>query len=75
MIDLPTEVRSGIARYMRRSGLAYGAADLLGHADGSFTVLEVNPEGNYAWLEPETGLPITESIAAYLMGDPHSHDR
>lgn len=54
---------------MKLSGLNYGAFDLLGQPDGTLVTLEINPDGNYSWLEEETTLPITESIAEFLTGD------
>lgn len=68
-IDLPDETRTAVAAYMKLSGLNYGAFDFLVRADSTWITLEVNPEGNYAWLEEETTLPITGSIADFLAGD------
>lgn len=67
--QLPAETRAAVGAYMKLAGLNYGAWDFLGHAGGDLTTLEVNPEGNYLWLEEETTLPITESIAEFLTGD------
>jgi hypothetical protein len=33
--------------------------------------LEINPEGNYSWIEEETSLPISASIASFLTGEDH----
>jgi ATP-grasp ribosomal peptide maturase len=66
VIELPEPVHTAVARYLKQAGLHYGAFDFLGHADGGLTALEINPEGNFAWLEEETGLQITASIADFL---------
>lgn len=68
-IDIPDETRAGVVAYMRYSGLHYGAFDFLGRSDGSLVALEINPEGNYCWLEEETAAPITDSIADFLTGE------
>lgn len=69
---LPDDVIAGVRAYMRSAGLHYGAWDFLGHTDGTFTCLECNPEGNFAWLEDVMPVRITESIAAFL-ADPAAH--
>jgi len=69
---LPDDVIAGVRAYMRRAGLHYGAWDFLGHADGTLTCLECNPEGNFAWLEDVMPVRITESIAGFL-ANPTAH--
>lgn len=69
VIELPGDTKRAVAAYMKLSGLHYGAFDFLAHPDGHLVVLEVNPEGNYSWIEEETTLPITSSIAEFLTGD------
>ena len=34
--------------------------------EGEYIFLEVNPYGQYGWIEMKTGLPITQSIAELL---------
>jgi hypothetical protein len=48
-------------------GLKYGAFDFIEKPDGSITYLELNPNGQYMWLEKDLGLPISQSIASSLM--------
>ncbi len=69
IIDLPPDITAGVAAYMKLSGLNYGAFDFLVRSDGSMVTLEINPEGNYSWIEEETTLPISEAIADFLVGD------
>ena len=52
---------------VRRLGLAYGAIDLVLTPDGRYVFLEINPNGQYLWIEQLTGLPISEAIAEWLM--------
>lgn len=72
IVDIPPDIKSGVADYMKLAGLAYGAFDFLVRSDQSLVALECNPEGNYSWLEEETALPISDAIADFLMGDNRS---
>jgi ATP-grasp ribosomal peptide maturase len=71
VIELPPSVVTGVAAYMKMSGLHYGAWDFLVQEDGTHVALEINPEGNYSWIEEETPLPISASIASFLAGEDH----
>jgi hypothetical protein len=33
---------------------------------GAWTFLEINPGGQYGWIEDATGLPITDALADLL---------
>jgi hypothetical protein len=35
--------------------------------DGRYVVLEINPNGQYLWIEKATGLPISDAICDFLM--------
>lgn len=72
VVDLPPDVVTGVSAYMKMAGLTYGAWDFLVQADGTHVALEVNPEGNYSWIEEETPLPISASIASFLAGEDQS---
>ena len=52
---------------MAHFGLDYGAADLIVTPDGRYVFLEVNPNGQYGWVENMTGMPIGSAIADQLM--------
>jgi glutathione synthase/RimK-type ligase-like ATP-grasp enzyme len=47
-------------------GLQYGAFDLVHTDDERLVFLEVNPGGQYHWLELHAGLPISAAIAEVL---------
>ena len=48
-------------------GLCYGAIDMVVTPDGRYVFLEINPNGQYLWIEEETGLPISDAICDLLM--------
>lgn len=66
-IDLPTDVINGIWAYMKRFDLLYGAFDFA-VTDDHWYFLECNANGQFGWLEAETGLPITATMADLLVG-------
>jgi hypothetical protein len=53
---------------MDRLELNYGALDLIVTPGGEHVFLEVNPVGEFWWLERWAGLPISEAIADLLLG-------
>lgn len=66
--SVPDEVASPMALLMRRLGLRYGAADFVVGPDG-WTFLEINPCGQWDWIEGATGVGIVGAIADELEGD------
>lgn len=63
---LPPDVEDKIHAFMRRFGLLYGALDFIVTPDGRFVFLEVNPAGQYLWVETVTKMPITAALAELL---------
>jgi glutathione synthase/RimK-type ligase-like ATP-grasp enzyme len=68
--DLPGRVRAQCLDLARALGLVYCAMDLVVTPDGEYVFLEVNPSGQYGWIEAATGLPITRALAERLAGGP-----
>ena len=64
--ELPEEIRERCVRIVRELGLCYGAMDLVLTPDGRYVFLEVNPMGQYLWIEKITGMPISEAICDLL---------
>ena len=64
--QLPEHVTSALRALMRHYGLAYGAVDLRQSSDGDYVFLEVNPAGEFLFLENTCQLPVTEAIADWL---------
>lgn len=63
---LPHDVRERLLRFTRALGLAYAAVDLRRRADGEHVFLEVNPAGQFLFVERRTGQPIADALAALL---------
>lgn len=64
---LPQDVEEKLLKLMHRFGLTYGAMDLILTPDGRHVFLEVNPVGEFFWLEQCPGLPISKAIADILL--------
>ena len=67
--QLPAEVEERLLKLMRFLGLNYGAADLILTPDGHHVFLEVNPVGEFFWLEKHPGLLLSGAIAHLLVSN------
>ncbi|HEV7889804.1 MAG TPA: hypothetical protein VGP08_04155, partial [Pyrinomonadaceae bacterium] len=65
---LPDEVEARLLALMDFFGLNYGAADFILTPDGRHVFLEVNPSGEFFWLEHGPGLDISGALADMLLG-------
>lgn len=72
---LPPETEARVVALVRGLGLVYGAADLIVTPAGEYVFLELNPNGQYLWVEERTGLPISASIAAMLLAGRPTYER
>ncbi|ONM49705.1 hypothetical protein [Nocardia donostiensis] len=64
---LPASVSKSLATLMGALGLSFGVLDLRLGRDGEYYFLEVNPQGQFAYLEIKTGLPIFTSLGNLLV--------
>jgi glutathione synthase/RimK-type ligase-like ATP-grasp enzyme len=64
---LPTHVRAACLALIDLLGLCFGAIDMIVTPDDEYVFLELNTNAQWAWLEPETGLPMVEAMADLLM--------
>ncbi len=65
--DMPAEIASRCRAMTRALGLCYGAIDMIVRPDGGYVFLEINPAGEYHWIEQRTGMPITEAVVDHLV--------
>jgi glutathione synthase/RimK-type ligase-like ATP-grasp enzyme len=66
--SLPPDLEEHIHALMARMGLVYGAIDFRrDDRDGRFRFLEINPAGQWLFVEQQTGQPIAEAIAEELV--------
>ena len=64
--SLPLKVVERIVELMSRLKLRFGCIDLVLTPDGDYVFLEVNPSGQWYWVELLTGLPITDRLVGLL---------
>ncbi|MFG1705080.1 MvdC/MvdD family ATP grasp protein [Nonomuraea sp. M3C6] len=64
---LPAGVAGRCVEIVERLGLRYGAIDLILTPEGRYVFLEVNPTGQWLWIERATGLPIGEALCDLLL--------
>jgi hypothetical protein len=64
--QLPPEVEQRCRGIPARFGLKYSSLDLIEDLDGNFWFLELNPNGQWAWIEQLGGHPIRDSIIRAL---------
>ena len=65
-VDLPDAVTAALLALMRRLGLWYGAIDLRRAPDGDYVFLEINPAGQWLFVEYATDQPISQELATLL---------
>jgi len=65
---LPAKVERALRALVAELGLRYAAIDLRRRDDGEHLFLEVNPSGQWLFVEERTGLPITRAVAGLLAG-------
>jgi len=65
---LPDQVEDKILRLMERLNLSFGTIDLKVADDGDLIFLEVNPQGQFAYIEIVTGMPLLASFARFIAG-------
>jgi glutathione synthase/RimK-type ligase-like ATP-grasp enzyme len=65
--QLPCSMEQRCVHLVEQLGLCYGAIDMVVTPDGRYVFLEINPNGQYLWIEETTGLPISDAICDLLM--------
>ncbi|MBP5976193.1 MvdD family ATP-grasp ribosomal peptide maturase [Brasilonema sp. CT11] len=66
--DLPEDVEKKLLKLMAYFGLNYGAIDIIVTPDGRHVFLEVNPVGEFFWMEVfSPHFPISGAIAEILL--------
>ena len=65
-IELPREVSSKCFELLALLKLNYGAIDLIKTKNGEYYFLEINPNGQWAWIERQTGFDISGAIVDLL---------
>ncbi len=70
--ELPEMTTRTLRELMAGLGLVFGVVDLKLDADGQHVFLEVNPQGQFLFMEILTKLPISAAMATLLLSSPLS---
>lgn len=65
--QIPSALEGRLRRALRRLGLSTGSFDLRIDPAGREVFFEVNPSGQFAFLEESAGLPVTGAMADHLL--------
>lgn len=68
LIEVPEEVKECIHMMMKDFQLRFGAIDYIVGGDGKWYFLEINPNGQWQWLECILNLSISDCIMQVLLG-------
>ena len=67
-IDIPIRLKELILRIMRELRIDFGCFDfIVEKGTENYIFLEVNPSGQWLWIEDLTGAPISKSVAKLLL--------
>jgi glutathione synthase/RimK-type ligase-like ATP-grasp enzyme len=72
---LPDNVAASIFRLMQSLGLEYGAIDMRLTPDDRYVFFEVNPSGQFLYVERSSRQPITAALVAHLLRGKPSRGR
>jgi len=64
--SLPDGLHQACLRLMQELGLQFGALDFVLTPEGRYVFLEVNPNGQWLWIEERLGYSITDAISKWL---------
>jgi glutathione synthase/RimK-type ligase-like ATP-grasp enzyme len=65
--ELPSETAEKLRELMNQLGLVYGAIDMRLTPEGRYVFLEINPAGQFLYVENATGQPIAAALAQTLL--------
>jgi glutathione synthase/RimK-type ligase-like ATP-grasp enzyme len=69
LATLSTDVADRCQAMLEELGLLYGAFDFIRTPDGELVFLEVNPTGEWAWLEDRLGFPMRNAFIDLFFGE------
>ena len=64
---LPEKVKYLCIELVKKLGLCFGAIDMILHPQKGYIFLEINPNGQWGWIEELTDMQITKSFSELLI--------
>jgi glutathione synthase/RimK-type ligase-like ATP-grasp enzyme len=65
--QLPAMLEDKIRQLMREMGLVFGCVDLVLTPANEYVFLEINPNGQWYWIEDLTGMPLLDNFTEMLI--------
>lgn len=65
--ELPLNIETKCIALVRELGLMFGCIDMVVTPNGEYVFLEINPNGQWLWIERLTDMPIGEYLAEMLV--------
>lgn len=69
--QLPFDIHTKLTTLVKMRGLCYGTCDMVITPEGDYVFLEINPAGQFAWIENTIGIDITGLICDELVNLAH----
>ncbi len=69
LVELPEKVKHECKMMLANYNLVFGAFDYIVTPNNNWVFLELNPNGQWLWLEEALNLDISNKIIEYLQGD------
>lgn len=66
LCNLPGDIKKLCRSYVKESGLFFGAIDLVTYKK-KFYFLEINPNGEWGWLQKPYNVPITKTLCEFMI--------
>ena len=66
-VQLPKKIEDFCRNLIRHYGLSFGQIDMIYTSQGEYIFLELNPNGQWLWLEQQSGYNLTKDIASNLI--------
>jgi glutathione synthase/RimK-type ligase-like ATP-grasp enzyme len=65
--ELPKDLENKLISLVKKLGLEFGAIDLAVNEEGEYVFFEINPNGQWAWLEEVMEWPLSKEIVDLLI--------
>lgn len=65
--DLPDAIKRHCLEFLKKMKINFGCFDFVVTPNGDYVFLECNPNGQWLWVEEETGLNISGAVAKWLL--------
>lgn len=69
VVDIPETIKKKCFNMLKIMNLNFGAFDFIVNKNNEYIFLEVNPNGQWLWLEEELGIMISQKILNYLRNE------